>query len=425
MERFIASWPSSVNPVDVFKAFEPHFRIPDDDAMDAMQRETRQWREAKQRAQLATQALVNLLKTPSMSRQLNKALTKRVVANFDRIIWWMNELYPNDRQITSAASNAKEIMAFLWSALSFSNNLSEAVRHSPSAVELAARALTIECTVPDLAGKDPGAILGVVSLLLHSGPCRELFLGSIDDRGSTSVNLFVSKLVYFCHFLLVFEKVAREMSVDAGNLVPGLVHVLQIVSEDQRFRSALRKAGYIGHFSRLIAFNRPPYSDAYIVIALKWIREHQPRRCRTALISDFIDEGGLRVVIDTLGESQVKDDQDMFEEIMESVLGFTSSRRVRRAIEEFSHIRFHEEQEADVMVKSTANSGVYSWEDFSASFEARSPEYEIHSEKPDISRPPFCNNLKVSGLPFPQLVCGESMSAELWIALHNHQFSPV
>jgi hypothetical protein len=49
MERFLASWPSSVNPVDVVKAFEPHFRVPDDDAMDAMQREMRQWRETRQR----------------------------------------------------------------------------------------------------------------------------------------------------------------------------------------------------------------------------------------------------------------------------------------------------------------------------------------------------------------------------------------
>ncbi|KAH6906011.1 hypothetical protein BKA70DRAFT_450636 [Coprinopsis sp. MPI-PUGE-AT-0042] len=401
MERVVENWPPSGNQIQLFDAFQPHFSVPAHGAIDAIVSEGNgEWQETKRRAQLASSALRKLLKSGSTSSspRLKATLAERIVATLDRIVWWQTELYVNGNRNLSAVGRGKEIMGFLCATTSLMDTLAHAIRSSPSAIELAAIALTVDCPTADIM-EDPTdhrPILSLTSLLLFEPASRSLLLDSIYDHGSSHVDCFVTKVVNVADFILGYG----YMSQEAMQMISHLGDVLQHVSEDPRYREALREHNYVNRFLRCaipqFRLSTRGASKSHATRALHWIKTHQPRRHRSTLIIDFILNGGLHVIINTFSQSNDQAERKIYKDMMESFLGFTSSRRVCRAIagvlEDVSNARWEEERWRGT--QWAVDNLTPPWEDFSSSFEARSPAHEVNyllvGEKERLA---FCNNV--------------------------------
>ncbi|KAH6869849.1 hypothetical protein BKA70DRAFT_1451711 [Coprinopsis sp. MPI-PUGE-AT-0042] len=149
MEHVLQNWPPSGTPVAIFDAIQPHFSIPDHDAIEGVDMEGyAEWSLTKRRARLASLTLIRLLKpdAPFHSPQSRLTLTERVIANLDSIVWWETELVTNNGKDDPVEDQGKQIGAFLSAMINFTEALASATKMSPSAVELVAIAYLAEHT---------------------------------------------------------------------------------------------------------------------------------------------------------------------------------------------------------------------------------------------------------------------------------------
>ncbi|KAH6869838.1 hypothetical protein BKA70DRAFT_1357250 [Coprinopsis sp. MPI-PUGE-AT-0042] len=430
MESVLASWPPSGNVIEVLDAFLPHICIPgaEKEPPAVIQGRSR-------KARLASSVLLLCLKD-SVLQERKTALSERIIANLDKIIWWQKELLTTGCAYHDSPTQDNALTGFLLPSYRRTQDLAEAILDLSSATELTALFLASGCLTKHLLERPTYCyipLLFLVASLLNSPESKGIFLDIIFDRGSSAINGFVSVVVGIAAFLKVHVS-CGDKCAEVSEILSAYRRLLNSLSDDPRYRGALRKHKYINHFLELlgILFNRNPacHNDVVICVttAFWWIEVHQPRRTRKSLLLGGILSSGLWILIHAV-QNDIEEDEA--EEAMCSFLGFTSSQRVRAAIKRVLDDN-HLMQRTGL--HETRLRVFYPWHIFALSFAARLPDeesVEITSRGKSLT---FCNNVthfeitrssdQVAGLRTCSrcravVYCCESCQREDWVHVHR------
>ncbi|KAH6906028.1 hypothetical protein BKA70DRAFT_450966 [Coprinopsis sp. MPI-PUGE-AT-0042] len=430
-KRFSQLAPSG-NVIEVLDAFLPHICIPgaEKEPPAVIQGRSR-------KARLASSVLLLCLKD-SVLQERKTALSERIITNLDKIIWWQKELLTRCCAYHDSPTQDNALTGFLLPSYRLTQDLAEAILDLPSATELTALSLASGCLTKHLLERPTYCyipLLFLVASLLNSPESKGIFLDVIFDRGSSAINGFVSVVVGIAAFLKVHVS-CGDKCAEVSETLSAYRRLLNSLSDDPRYRGALRKHKYINHFLELlgILFNRNPayHNDVVICVttAFWWIEVHQPRRARKSLLRGGILSGGLWIRIHAV-QNDIEEDEA--EEAMCSFLGFTSSQRVRAAIKHvLDNVENHLMQRTGL--HETRLRVFYPWHIFALSFAARLPDeesVEITSRGKSLT---FCNNVthfeitrssdQVAGLRTccrcrAVVYCCESCQREDWVHVHR------